>query len=53
MGGGGLGEIAIRYGYNRWQPQILWPCVIILVLLVQLFQILGMMLSRKFDRRKA
>lgn len=53
VGGGGLGEIAIRYGYNRWQPHILWPCVIILILLVQLFQILGMMLSRKFDRRKA
>ena len=53
VGGGGLGEIAIRYGYNRWQPQILWPSVIILILLVQLFQILGMMLSRKFDRRKA
>lgn len=53
VGGGGLGEIAIRYGYNRWQPQILWPSVIILILLVQLFQILGMMLSRRFDRRKA
>lgn len=53
VGGGGLGEIAIRYGYNRWQPQILWPSVIILILLVQLFQILGMMLSRRFDRRKS
>lgn len=52
VGGGGLGSIAIRYGYNRWQPNILWPCVIILVLLVQLFQYLGMKISRDLDRRR-
>ncbi len=52
VGGGGLGSIAIRYGYNRFQPWILWPSVILLILLVQLFQILGMWLSKKFDRRK-
>ncbi len=52
VGGGGLGSIAIRYGYNRFQPQILWPSVIILILLVQLFQILGTRISRKLDRRK-
>ena len=52
VGGGGLGSIAIRYGYNRFQPQILWPSVIILILLVQLFQILGMRISKKLDRRK-
>lgn len=51
VGGGGLGSIAIRYGYNRFQPQILWPSVIILILLVQLFQILGMRMSKKLDRR--
>lgn len=53
VGGGGLGSIAIRYGYNRWQPNILWPCVIILVLLVQFFQVLGMRISRNLDRRRA
>ncbi|MCR5238211.1 MAG: ABC transporter permease [Lachnospiraceae bacterium] len=53
VGGGGLGSIAIRYGYNRWQPNILWPCVIILVLLVQLFQYLGMKISRDLDRRRS
>ncbi len=52
VGGGGLGSIAIRYGYNRWQPNILWPCVIILVLLVQFFQVLGMKISRDLDRRR-
>ncbi len=52
VGGGGLGSIAIRYGYNRWQPNILWPCVIILVLLVQLFQYLGMKISKDLDRRR-
>ncbi|MBQ9360720.1 MAG: ABC transporter permease [Lachnospiraceae bacterium] len=53
VGGGGLGSIAIRYGYNRWQPNILWPCVIILVLLVQLFQVLGMKISKDLDRRRS
>ena len=53
VGGGGLGSIAIRYGYNRWQPNILWPCVIILVLLVQLFQYLGMKISGDLDRRRS
>ena len=52
VGGGGLGSIAIRYGYNRFQPQILWPSVIILILLVQLFQVIGMRISKKLDRRK-
>lgn len=52
VGGGGLGSIAIRYGYNRWQPHILWPSVIILVLLVQLFQVLGMKISKTLDRRR-
>ena len=53
VGGGGLGSIAIRYGYNRWQPNILWPCVIILVLLVQFFQVLGMRMSKNLDRRRS
>ncbi len=52
VGGGGLGSIAIRYGYNRWQPNILWPSVILLILLVQFFQILGMKISKDLDRRR-
>ena len=38
LGGGGLGDIAIRYGYHRYQANILWATVILLVLLMQIFQ---------------
>ena len=53
IGGGGLGDIAIRYGYNRYRPNILWPSVILLVLLVQLFQGIGTLISTRLDRRRA
>jgi D-methionine transport system permease protein len=53
VGAGGLGDIAIRYGYYRYQADIMVVTVIILVLLVQIFQGIGMMLSRKLDRRRA
>ena len=52
VGGGGLGDIAIRYGYTRWQTDIMIVTVIILVLLVQLFQSIGMLISKKMDRRR-
>lgn len=51
-GGGGLGDIAIRYGYNRWQPKILIVTVILLIILAQLIQMIGMFISRKVDRRR-
>ncbi len=51
IGGGGLGDIAIRYGYYRYQANILWTTVILLVLLVQLFQFIGTMISVKMDKR--
>lgn len=50
-GGGGLGDIAIRYGYTRWQPKILWITVILLVVLAQIIQMIGMFIARKIDRR--
>ena len=53
VGAGGLGAIAVRYGYNRYQPDIMIVTVVILVLLVQIMQAIGMRLSRKFDRRRA
>ena len=53
VGGGGLGDIAIRYGYYRYQTDIMLVTIIILVLLVQIMQWLGMLLSKKLDRRKA
>lgn len=53
VGGGGLGDIAIRYGYYRYQTDIMIVTIVILVVLVQILQGLGMMLSRKLDKRKA
>ncbi len=53
VGAGGLGDIAIRYGYYRYQADIMVVTVVILVLLVQIMQGIGMMLSRRFDRRRA
>lgn len=46
VGGGGLGDIAIRYGYYRYQTDIMIVTIVILVVLVQILQGLGMMLSR-------
>jgi len=49
--GGGLGDIAIRYGYYRYQADIMIVTVVLLVALVQILQILGTKLSKKLDRR--
>lgn len=51
IGGGGLGQIAISYGYNRYQTDVLIVTVVLLVVLMQIFQIVGMAISRKTDKR--
>ena len=51
VGGGGLGDIAIQYGYYRYQGDVMWVTVILLVLLVQVMQFLGTTRSKKLDRR--
>ena len=51
IGGGGLGDIAMRYGYYRYQADIMIIAVVLLVLLVQILQIIGTILSKKLDRR--
>lgn len=51
VGGGGLGDIAIRYGYYRYESEIMIVTVVLLVLLVQIMQWIGMKLSRKLDKR--
>ena len=51
VGGGGLGDIAIQYGYYRYQADIMWVTVILLVLLVQVMQFAGIRLSKKMDKR--
>ena len=53
VGGGGLGDIAIRYGYYRYETEVMIITVVILILLMQILQWLGMLLSRKIDRRRA
>lgn len=52
VGGGGLGDIAMRYGYYRYESEIMLVAVVLLVVLVQIFQTLGMKMSVKLDRRK-
>ncbi len=52
VGGGGLGDIAIRYGYYRYETEIMIVTVVVIVLFMQLFQWFGMLLSKKCDRRK-
>lgn len=51
VGGGGLGDIAIRYGYNRYQTDIMLITVVMLVILVQIIQEVGMKIARITDKR--
>ena len=51
VGGGGLGRIAVNYGYNRYQPLVMYFAVILLVILVQIFQGVGNVLVKKSDKR--
>lgn len=51
IGGGGLGKIAINYGYYRYKYPVMIAAVILLILLVQIFQSAGTKLSQKLDRR--
>ncbi|MDR0355621.1 MAG: ABC transporter permease [Deltaproteobacteria bacterium] len=51
VGGGGLGDFAIRYGYQRYQTVVMWVTVIMLVIIVQGVQITGDYLVRRFTRR--
>ena len=51
VGGGGLGKLAIMYGYNRYQTDIMIVCVILLVLMVQVFQSAGTFWATRSDKR--
>lgn len=51
IGAGGLGDLAIRYGYMRFQTDIMIVTVVILIVLVQLLQVLGDWLVRRISRR--
>lgn len=51
IGGGGLGDLAIRYGYHRFQTEIMLVCVAILIVFVQLIQASGNRLVAHFSRK--
>lgn len=51
LGGGGLGMVAVNYGFYKYQSDIMTIAVILLVLLVQIFQEIGMRLSKHLDKR--
>lgn len=51
VGGGGLGKLAIMYGYNRYQTDIMIVTVVLLIMIVQAFQSLGNWAARKSDKR--
>ena len=52
VGGGGLGDIAVRYGYYRWQTDIMIVTVILLIVIFQIIQNLGTFMAKKIDHRK-
>ncbi len=51
VGGGGLGNMAIQYGYNRHRPLVMYAAAVLLILLVQIFQSIGNTVAKKSDRR--
>ena len=51
IGGGGLGQIAITYGYQRYNNDIIWVCVILTILIVQVIQEVGTKIAHKVDKR--
>ena len=50
-GGGGLGAVAINYGYYRYEPGLMWIAVVLLVVMEQIIQELGTQLSKRGDKR--
>lgn len=51
VGGGGLGDIAIRYGYNRYDTETMLITVVLLVILVQIIQSVGSRIAKRSDKR--
>lgn len=51
VGGGGLGDLAIRYGYQRFRPEIMLATVVILIIMVQLVQFAGNKLAAKLNKK--
>lgn len=51
VGGGGLGDLGIRYGYQRFMPEVMWTVVLILIVLVQAIQSVGDYLVRRLSHK--
>lgn len=51
IGSGGLGNLAIRYGYHRYQTDVMLMTIVLLIILVQILQTAGRLMSRKLDKR--
>ena len=51
VGGGGIGDFAIRYGYQRFETDIMYTATVIIIVLVEIAQWLGLKLARKFDKK--
>lgn len=51
IGGGGLGDLAIRYGYQRFQADVMIATIVVLVIIVQAIQFIGSRLARRADKR--
>jgi D-methionine transport system permease protein len=51
IGGGGLGDLAIRYGYQRFRPDVMIATILVLLVLVQLIQFSGNLLAKRLDKK--
>ena len=51
VGGGGLGDLGIRYGYQRFRPDVMLAVVVVLVVMVQAMQSAGDWLARRLNKR--
>jgi D-methionine transport system permease protein len=51
VGGGGLGALAIDYGYNRYDGNVMLATVVLLVVIVQIFQFVGDLVVRRISHR--
>lgn len=51
IGGGGLGNLALQYGYRQFNPWVTWAAVLLIIIIVQIVQLLGNVIARKLLRR--
>lgn len=51
VGGGGIGDFAIRYGYQRFETDIMYAAIVIIIVIVEVLQWVGLTIARKLDKR--